>query len=100
MDDRIREIRENGSADDRWTCGHAKNIPPGSRFFLIRLGNEPRGIVSSGVMLDEVREAPHWNDDRAHEGETANFVDIRFDALSRVPLKSVVGHATGPIYGQ
>ena len=86
QEDRIRAIRETGAADDRWTCGHAKNIPPGSRFFLIRLRHEPRGIVGSGVTLDEVREGPHWDEERASEGETTNFVDVRFDALSRVPL--------------
>ena len=51
LDDQIRKIRETGVADDRWSCGRAKNIPPGSRFFLIRLRNEPRGIVGSGVTL-------------------------------------------------
>jgi hypothetical protein len=86
LDDQIRAVRDTGSADDQWSCGQVKSIPPGSRFFLIRLGNEPRGIVGSGVTVDEVREAAHWNDGRASQGETTRFVDIRFDTLSRTPL--------------
>jgi 5-methylcytosine-specific restriction protein B len=86
LDAQIRAVQETGAAEDTWSCGSVKNIPPGSRFFLIRLGHEPRGIVGAGVTLDEVYEAPHYQEDRAARGEKANRVDIRFDALSRVPI--------------
>lgn len=86
IDDQIREVREAGGADDRWSCGTAKNIPAGSRFFLIRLASEPKGIVGSGVTVGEVEQAPHWESEQAAKGETANYVDLRFDALSRTPL--------------
>lgn len=84
LDQQIHAVREAGVADDTWSCGTVRYIPPGSRFFLIRLGSEPRGIVGSGITTDEVREAPHWDVERA--GETARRVDIKFDALSRTPL--------------
>lgn len=48
LDELIRAVRETGAADDRWSCGQVKNIAPGSRFFLVRLRHEPRGIVGSG----------------------------------------------------
>jgi len=86
LDERIRMAQEHGVADDTWTCGQVKHIPPGSRFFLIRLGLEPRGIVGSGTTVDEVREARHWEPERAAQGETSHFVDVRFDALFRTPL--------------
>lgn len=38
------------------------------------------------MTLDEVREEPHWDEERASEGEATNFVDVRFDALARVPV--------------
>ena len=42
LDAQIRAVQETGAADDAWSCGSVKSIPPGSRFFLIRLGQEPR----------------------------------------------------------
>jgi MoxR-like ATPase len=86
LDDQVRAVQETGGADDTWSCGQVKSIPPGSRCFLIRVGSEPRGIVGSGVTLDEVREAPHWDADRRARGERARFVDLRLDALSRTPI--------------
>ena len=86
LDDQIRSVQETGAADDTWSCGSVKSIPPGSRFFLIRLGQEPRGLVGAGVTLDEVYEPPHWQEDRAAQGEKAHHVDVRFDTLSRTPI--------------
>jgi hypothetical protein len=70
LDDQIRAVQETGAADDTWSCGSVRSIPPGSRFFLIRLGQEPRGIVGAGVTVDEVYEAPHYQEERAARGET------------------------------
>jgi hypothetical protein len=86
LEAQMREVQAKGGADHTWSCGRVKNIAPGSRFFLIRLGGEPRGIVGAGVILDAPRQDAHWEPERAAQGETSNFVDIRFDALSRVPL--------------
>ena len=86
LDGQMQAIGETGSAEDTWTCGHIKSIAPGSRFFLIRLGSEPRGIVGSGVTIDAPRQAPHWQEERAAEGKTTHFVDVRFDVLSRTPI--------------
>ena len=86
LEGNIQAVRETGRAVDRWSCAGRKSIPVGSRFFLIRLTVEPRGIVGAGVTTSEVREEPHWQRERAEQGETAPFVDIKFDYLSRVPL--------------
>jgi 5-methylcytosine-specific restriction protein A len=86
MDDAIRTIHQSGSWVTQWSCGHAKGLEPGDRFFLIRLGSEPRGILGSGQIVSSPRVAPHWDPDRAEQGEKANFVEARFEFLSRTPL--------------
>ena len=99
LDDQIRVVRETGKAQDRWSCGRARNIPPGSRFFLIRRGAEPRGIVGCGSTLAKVSAAPHWNDERASQGETTHYVEVQFDMLSRTPLIRRTELDKGPFSG-
>ena len=53
-------------------------IKKGDRVFLIRLGEEPRGIMGSGYAKSSYYVAPHW--DRT-EGKTSNYIDIEFDIL-------------------
>lgn len=86
LDDQIVTVRDSGVVDDTWSCGSVRSIPVGSRFFLIRLAQEPRGLVGSGVTVGDVQEAPHWDEQRAHSGETARRVAIQFDVLSRTPI--------------
>lgn len=71
---------------DRWSCGNNKNIRPGSRFFLIRLGDSHRGIVGSGRVLSRPQLDLHWDRRRAARGDQTMFVDIAFDVLSKEPL--------------
>jgi MoxR-like ATPase len=82
----IQHVQETGAAEDTWSCGSVKHIPPGSRFFLIRLRREPRGIIGSGYTASEVHERAHWQEERAAQGDQARFVNVRFDALSRTPI--------------
>ena len=49
LDQEIEQVGMTGRADSTWSTGNRKNLPIGSRFFLIRLGTEPKGIMGSGV---------------------------------------------------
>ena len=80
------KVLHTGHVDGRWSSGNTKDLPEGSRFFLIRLGVEPKGIVGSGVTLSAPTYSPHWNSARAAKGEEALYCDIRFDFLSKEPL--------------
>lgn len=86
LDNQIARVTREGRADDRWSSGNTKDLPKGSRFFLIRLGLEPKGIVGSGVTLSTPTFGPHWDEARAKKGEEAPYCDIRFDFLSKEPL--------------
>jgi hypothetical protein len=46
-DDR-EKVRRGTAGQHRWSCGNSRFIEPGSRFFLIRLGNQPKGIIALG----------------------------------------------------
>ncbi len=65
----------------RWSCGNSKSIRPDDRVFLIRLGQEPRGIVASGWADSEPWEGPHWDKSKSDAGKKALYIDVRFDVL-------------------
>lgn len=44
----IDDVATAGVAHDRWSVGNRTDLPQGSRVFLMRLGEPPKGIVGSG----------------------------------------------------
>ena len=44
----IAEVHESGSADSWWSYGNVRNMPDGSRFYMIRVAADPKGIVGLG----------------------------------------------------
>lgn len=86
MGQAISKLHRHGSVDRSWSCGNTKDLPSGSRFFLIRLGREPKGIVGSGVTKSTPEYGPHWDPEKSSKGKKALYVKIRFDALAAEPL--------------
>ncbi len=82
----VLKVAATGSAEDSWSCGNRKDLPIGSRHFLIRLGKEPRGIVGSGQTTTDPEVGPHWDAALARQGKEALYVDLKFDFLSKEPL--------------
>ena len=70
--------RKQGFLDDRWSCGRNKHIRSGDRVFLLRQGQEPRGIVASGIVTSE---EPFPDDHFTNAGRSALYVCARFDML-------------------
>lgn len=77
----IRQCQSNGYLDDRWSCGRNKRIQPGDRVFLLRQGQEPRGLIASGIATSPVFEDLHWGGDDDKRSPIARYVSIRFDVL-------------------
>jgi len=75
----MQEILGNRETD--WSCGNRREMPVGSRVFVLRQGSEPKGIVASGFTISPVYSGRHWMPERARRGDTANYVDVRFDAV-------------------
>lgn len=68
---------EDTAEDGNWSVGRRNSgIGPGDRFFMLRQGPEPRGIMASGTIESSVWEGERWTG----QG-TANYVDVYFDAL-------------------
>ena len=85
LDEEIADVAETGGASSWWSTGSVRNIPVGSRVFLIRLAVDPRGIVGSGYTTGEVADQEHWQPERRAAGDRMNRVPIRFDVLVRSP---------------
>jgi hypothetical protein len=82
----IRKLARRGHLDTDWSCGRHRNIDPGSRAFLVRLGVEPKGIFGSGVTLTAPETRLHWREERAATGATYNFTKLRLERLFPLPL--------------
>lgn len=82
----VYEANAEGRYFDKWSCGVTRNIRPGNRAFLMRLGIPPKGIMGSGIVVSEPFEDTHWNPERAQKGDTVYRVEILFDVLSDLPI--------------
>lgn len=82
----IRSLARRGHLTTGWSCGRHRNIEPGSRAFLVRLGVPPKGIFGSGVTLTPPVTVPHWLAEKAALGATINRTTLRLDALFDAPL--------------
>ena len=62
-----------------WSVARRRyGIKPGDRFYLLKIGKHPRGIIASGTILSEPYAAPHWD---GTPGRTTKLVDIEFDRV-------------------
>ncbi len=80
----MRQIERKGFVIMGWRCMR-RNLPLGSRAFMIRLGVEPRGIVGEGWTATEPVDSPPWLRIRV---ETLRETPIiPFALLQKPPLK-------------
>jgi 5-methylcytosine-specific restriction protein A len=75
------QVKAGKSITRRWSCGNNKQPRINDRAFLIRLGQEPKGIFASGIILEGSYEDIHWDDEKAAIGKTSLFVQLQFDML-------------------
>lgn len=75
------DVKDGKTVLDRWSSGVSKKPQKGDRFFLIRLGEEPKGIFASGRIEKGTFEDLHWDEEKSSLGETTNYVEIKYDAL-------------------
>jgi hypothetical protein len=77
-----RQTAEGTPYTSRWSTGNTKKITRGDRVFLLKQGEPPRGIVAAGwVTSEEVYEAPHYDAERAAQGDTALRADVEFERI-------------------
>ncbi|HZR04108.1 MAG TPA: hypothetical protein VFA81_13160 [Burkholderiales bacterium] len=78
--------RRRGFVDIEWSSGRTRQIEPGSRAFLIRLGVPPKGLIGSGVTITAPRAAIHWRPEKAAVGTMTNYLDLRLEHLLEAPI--------------
>lgn len=82
----IARVRRTGRLTVRWNSGRVRNIEPGSRAFLVRVGVPPKGLFGAGCVLTAPVAGPHWLDAKAALGATARFLQLSLDTLRAEPL--------------
>ena len=82
----IRKLARRGRLQTGWSCGRHRNIEPGSRAFLVRLGVAPKGIFGSGVTLSAPEAGRHWIEAKATAGISTNYVTLQLERLFEMPL--------------
>jgi 5-methylcytosine-specific restriction enzyme A len=81
----LDRIAAEGRAPDRWSCGSTKRIGIGDRVFLLRQGDEPRGIIGSGWVTEPPFSDDHWSDTGSLP-RSALYIDLEWDWLAETPL--------------
>lgn len=87
--DAIYRVNNGDQYDMYWSCGNTKKIAVGDTFFLLRLGEEPKGILGCGYVSSTPYELPHWDEQKAADGRLALRTDLLFKALSDRPIISL-----------
>lgn len=73
------ETEQGRGFPDRWSIGgRTSGIESGDRVFLLRQGEEPRGVVASGTATSGPFTAAHWDNT---PGRLANYVDVDWDRV-------------------
>lgn len=109
LEECIEDLNRDSYLDMNWSCGVTKKIVRGDRVFLMRLGDEPRGIIAFGKVQPyshfdkgvrpvrsgvDVYQGPKWEDqnDPYDQGKTALYINVRWEHLLNPE------HDTFPLY--
>lgn len=79
--DEVARVRSGRRVVTDWSAGVTRRIPIGSRVYLLRQGEEPRGIMGSGWTTSEVFPGTHWDPDREAAGRAANYLQWHVEVL-------------------
>jgi hypothetical protein len=85
----ISKIKKKGFCLTDWSCGNNKSIAEGDRLFLLRQGEEPRGIVGVGYAVSKPYEEIHWRKEKAKVGRTTMYVKVRWETLLNPDTESI-----------
>ncbi|HLL69960.1 MAG TPA: hypothetical protein VK363_00925 [Pyrinomonadaceae bacterium] len=85
----ISEITRNGFNLIDWSCGNNRSIAKGDRVFLLRQGEEPRGIVGAGYADSVPYEEIHWRPEKAGQGKTTMYLKVRWEMLLNPETESI-----------
>ena len=70
---------QSGTVVHRWNCVNTRAAVC-DKAYLLRTGEEPRGIIAVGNIVSASYRAPHW--DERKQGEECSFVDVEFTKIA------------------
>ena len=73
----LQSVKAGSRPEIEWAVNNS-SIHKGDTLYLMRLGEEPRGIIAKGVSLNDVHYARHYDAERAMNGEKTKFVTVQF----------------------
>ncbi|HYP01808.1 MAG TPA: EVE domain-containing protein [Pyrinomonadaceae bacterium] len=89
LSQRISEIKKKSFCVTDWSCGNNRSIAKGDRLFLLRQGEEPRGIVGAGYAVSEPYAEIHWRPEKARQGKTTMYLTVRWEMLLNPETESI-----------
>jgi 5-methylcytosine-specific restriction protein A len=77
LDRNIEQVEASGTIGLEWSIVSHRKMRRGDRVFLMRLGEEPRGIMASGFVVSQPFTSKHWNGD----DKLTHRVAIEFEVI-------------------
>lgn len=77
LDNFVEAFNRGETRTSTWSCSGNKQIAAGDSVWLIRLGEEPRGIFCRGIVTRGSYEDDHWSDPE----KTSRYVDFEIDGI-------------------
>lgn len=84
------KVKSGKVVHDRWGTGSSRKLRKGDRFFMIQLGQQPKGIFASGYTTTDSYQDIHWDEGKRSLGEPANYVKIQYDVLLHPGTDSIL----------
>lgn len=70
-----------------WSCS-SKKVRTGDEFYLIKLGELPRGIIAHGTVTEDMFDAEHWNDDKPEK--IIHYITGKCDTLLNYRTQAIL----------
>ena len=84
--------KDGNSFTDSWACVSSKP-QIGDEIYLLKLGEEPRGIIGHGKVVREQYEKEHYNPEKAAQGIKHKAIDVEFDRLLDYSHEKIISQA-------
>ncbi|MDR1790680.1 MAG: hypothetical protein LBR20_03320 [Propionibacteriaceae bacterium] len=80
------QIRTTGGYSEPWTTGtRRQGIESGDRIFLLKVGDEPRGLLAAGVAQSEIELSAPYEEGRDGLVPRIDVLDRRLQISRRPP---------------
>ena len=91
--DKCEKTASGQVVEDSWAC-KSKKPSIGDEVFLIKLGDENRGIMGHGIVSGESHKEPHYEIEKANQGKEMDCINVKFDRIlnyneARIPLEKL-----------